>query len=328
MAAPLPVHFLTIVLNGEPFLRHHVAAFEALPFPWHWHVVEGAAALTHDTAWSLAAGGRVDDTQHRGGRSVDGTEETLDAIARTHPGRVTVHRKPRGTLWDGKLEMVNAPLRAMREPGLLWAADIDELWTTEQLVRGRAMFLAHPDRRAAYYRCRYFVGPDLVVTTRDGYGNGPWEWLRTWRYRPGDRWLAHEPPILATRLEALLQWKRRWRGRRPKPPFMPGDPRTFSRDETEREGLVFQHLAYVLEAQVRFKETYYGYAGALDRWRALQATTTLPTRLRDHFPWVADDALVGRASAEGLTPLVPLPRPTPPPRTETASLGPGPRGPA
>jgi hypothetical protein len=171
--------------------------------------------------------------------------------------------------------------------------------------RGRAL----PDRRAAYYRCHYFVGPDLVVTTRDGYGNGPWEWLRTWRYRPGDRWLAHEPPILATRLEAFLQWKRRWRGRRPKPTVPPGDPRAFSRDETEREGLVFQHLAYVLEAQVRFKESYYGYAGALDRWHALQATPTLPVALRDVFPWVVEDALVDRASSRGLVPLVPLPAP-------------------
>jgi hypothetical protein len=328
VASPLPVHFLTIVLNGQPFLRHHVAAFEALPFPWHWHVVEGAATLTHDTAWSLATGGRVDAAHHRGGRSVDGTEETLDEIARTHPGHVTVHRKPRGTLWDGKLEMVNAPLSKMRERGLLWAVDVDELWTTEQLVRGRALFLARPDCRAAYYRCRYFVGPDLVVTTRDGYGNGAWEWLRTWRYRPGDRWLAHEPPILVTRFEAWGQARRRRRGRRPKPPFLPGDPRTISRDETEREGLVFQHLAYVLDEQVRFKETYYGYAGALERWRAMQGSTTFPVRLRDVFPWVTDAALVDRASDRGLAPIVPLPRAASSPPAATATGAAGTRGPA
>ncbi len=177
----------------------------------------------------------------------------------------------------------------MRTRSLLWEVDVDELWTAEQLVRGRELFLAHPDRRAAYYRCHYFVGPDLVVATRDGYGNGAWEWLRTWRYRPGDRWLAHEPPILATRFEAWRQWKRRRRGRRPKPPFLPGDPRTFSRDETEREGLVFQHLAYVLERQVRFKERYYGYPGAVDRWRAMQAATAFPTAAARPLP-------VGRAT--------------------------------
>lgn len=301
---PLPVHFLTIVLNGRPFLRHHAETFRALPFPWHWHVVEGAAALAHDTAWSLATGGRLDGAFHRGGRSVDGTEEELDAIARALEGRVTLHRKPRGELWDGKLEMVNAPLARIRRPCLLWEVDVDELWTSAQLVRGRDLFLAHPERRAAYYRCEYFVGEDLVVTTRDGYGNGPYEWLRTWRFRPGDRWLAHEPPVLVTRLERWRQWRRLRRGKRPRLPFHPGDPAVFSKEETEAAGLVFQHLAYVCEAQLRFKEAYYGYPDLVSRWRAMQAETALPLRLSTWFPWVKDDALVGRASARGLVPLV------------------------
>lgn len=306
MSSPLPVHFLTIVLNGRPFLAHHIAAFRVLPFPWHWHVVEGVAALAHDTAWSLATGGRVDPASHCGGRSVDGTSEDLDAIAREFPLNVTVHRKPLGEFFDGKIEMVRAPLAAMRRAGLLWEVDVDELWTSEQLIRGRELFLAHPDRRAAYYRCRYFVGPDRVVSTRDGYGNGSYEWLRTWRYRPGDRWLAHEPPVLVTRWEHWRQWRRLRRGKRPKLPFHPGDPTLLSRDETEAAGLVFQHLAYVFASQIRFKERYYGYAGLEDRWRALQAASPLPVRLRDYFPWVTDDALVDRASAHGLVPLVEL----------------------
>jgi len=310
MASPLPVHFVTIVLNGRPFLSHHVEAFRALPFPWHWHVVEGVAALAHDTAWSLATGGRVEAAFHRAGRSVDGTEEELDTIARELPARVTVYRKPRGELWDGKLEMVNAPLVRMRRACLLWEVDVDELWTTAQLVRGRDLFLAHPDRRAAYYRCVYFVGPDLFVATRDGYGNGPYEWLRTWRYRPGDRWLAHEPPVLVTRWERWRQGRRLRRGRRPRLPFHPGDPSVFARDETEAAGLVFQHLAYVFEAQIRFKEGYYGYPDLAARWRAMQAETALPLRLRDWFPWVRDDALVARASSNGLAPLVAPPSPT------------------
>ena len=315
MASSLPVHFLTIVLNGRPFLRHHVETFRALPFPWHWHVVEGLAGLSHDTAWSLASGGRLDPAFHRGGRSVDGTAEDLDEIARELPRNVSVHRKPIGEVWDGKIEMVRAPLRSLREACLLWQVDADELWTTEQLIRGRELFLAHPDRRAAYYRCTYFVGPDLFVSTRDGYGNGSYEWLRTWRYRPGDRWLAHEPPVLVTRWEHWKQWRRLRRGRRPRLPFHPGDPDLLSRDETEAAGLVFQHMAYVLESQIRFKESYYGYPSLMDRWRALQAATGLPVRLRDHFPWVEDDALVDRASAHGLTPLVDL-RDAPPPLGE------------
>lgn len=46
----LPVHFFTIVLNGEPFIRYHEHMLNKLPFEWHWHIVEGVAELTHDTA--------------------------------------------------------------------------------------------------------------------------------------------------------------------------------------------------------------------------------------------------------------------------------------
>src|SRR5215510_12247523 len=58
-ADDLPVHFFTIVLNGDPFIRYHLDVFRGLPFRWHWHIVEGVAALVRDTAWSVAAGGRI-----------------------------------------------------------------------------------------------------------------------------------------------------------------------------------------------------------------------------------------------------------------------------
>jgi len=185
-AVELPIHFFTIVLNGEPFIRHHLEIFRQLPFRWHWHIVEGVAALTHDTAWSLANGGRIDAACHSGGMSNDGTREYLDTLARDHPGQVTVYRKPGGAFWNGKLEMVNAPLANIQEPCLLWQVDADELWTYSQLVRTRLLFLLHPDRHAALIYCHYFVGAKLAVTTRDTYGNYSSEWLRVWRYQPGD----------------------------------------------------------------------------------------------------------------------------------------------
>ena len=61
---------------------------------------------------------------------------------------------------------------------------------------------------------------------------------------------------------------------------------------------MFQHFAYATHAQVRFKESYYGYTGAVDRWRALgEAVRTAagPLRLGDHLPWVLDDTLVDDA---------------------------------
>ena len=100
-AGDLPVHFFTIVLNGEPFIRYHEQMLRQLPFRWHWHVVEGVAALRHDTAWSTATGGKVTDGIHREGRSNDGTTEYLDDLACRFPGQVSLYRKPLGEFWDG-----------------------------------------------------------------------------------------------------------------------------------------------------------------------------------------------------------------------------------
>jgi len=47
---------------------------------------------------------------------------------------ITVYRKPRDVFWDGKREMVNAPLANINEECLLWQVDADELWTVEQIL--------------------------------------------------------------------------------------------------------------------------------------------------------------------------------------------------
>ncbi|MBR0677637.1 glycosyltransferase family 4 protein, partial [Roseomonas alkaliterrae] len=290
-AEDLPVHFFTIVLNGEPFIRYHETMLAKLPFRWHWHVVEGVAALKHDTAWSTANGGKVTDSIHREGRSTDGTSEYLDDLARRFPDRVTLYRKPPGAFWDGKREMVNAPLPNIRETCLLWQMDADELWTVEQVSEMRRRFIAEPTRGAAYYWCWYFVGPEKVIATRNNYAQNPAvEWLRTWRFRPGDHWAAHEPPTLV----------------RPAPDGgAPVDIATlapFTQDETEAFGCVFQHFAYVTEAQLAFKESYYGYAGATARWRGLLARPG-PGLLADHFDWVNDGTVFDDATVLRVAPL-------------------------
>ena len=283
----LPVHFFTIVLNGEPFIRHHIEVFNRLPFEWHWHIIEGVAELKHDTAWSVAQGGRISDEIHARGRSLDGTSEYLDELARAYPGRVSLYRKPLGQFWDGKLEMVNAPLDHVQDGALLWQVDADELWSASQIVRMREMFLAEPDRTAAYFWCTYFVSPELVTTGRNCYGNqGRYEWLRVFRYRSGCRWTAHEPPVLCNAQGEDL-----------------ARIRPFTHAETEARGLVFQHFAYAVEAQLAFKEVYYGYRKAVEGWRRLQGRTVFPVPLREFFPWVQDAVEVGRADVQGIVPL-------------------------
>lgn len=290
-AIDLPIHFFTIVLNGEPFIRYHIEAFKQLPFKWHWHIIEGVAELKHDTAWSLHHGGQVTDELHQNGRSKDGTTAYLDELAAKYPENITVYRKPENVFWDGKREMVNAPLENINEACLLWQVDADELWTMEQICTMRQMFLDRPEKTAAYYWCSYFVGENLVITSRNCYTQNPkQEWLRTWRFQPGMIWAAHEPPQLVKPLShtknqdiAAIQ------------PFL--------HHETEQKGLVFQHFAYVTPEQLRFKEQYYGYQNAVSHWQSLQTQTEFPVLLRDHFSWVVDETLVEPASVCGIAPI-------------------------
>jgi FkbM family methyltransferase len=286
-----PVHFFTIVLNGEPFIRYHLDIFQQLPFKWHWHIVEGVADLKHDTAWSLKLGGLIPDELHCSGRSNDGTSEYLDELTRLYPENVTVYRKPEGVFWDGKREMVNAPLENIKEECLLWQIDVDELWTVQQICKARQMFINNPEKTAAFYWCWYFVGEKLVISTRNCYAENPaQEWLRTWRFKPGCLWEAHEPPRLAE-------------------PLSNGEGRDvaavnpFLHEETERQGLVFQHFAYTTAAQLKFKEQYYGYVNAVSQWRALQNQTKFPVLLRQYFSWVKDATRVDRAESCGVVPI-------------------------
>lgn len=286
----LPIHFFTIVLNGEPFIRYHLDILKQLPFPWHWHIVEGVAALKHDTAWSVALGGKVSSTLHRAGRSNDGTTEYLDEIAQEDP-RITLYRKPEGEFWDGKREMVNAPLSSIQTECLLWQIDVDELWTVQQIQSMHQMFINNPNKTAAYFWCDYFVGEQLVISSRNCYSQNPaQEWLRVWRYEPGMEWAAHEPPRLVKDFNDEEQ--------------NVAELAPFTHSETQRAGLVFQHFAYVTESQLQFKETYYGYTDAVTQWQSLQEQQTFPLLLRDYFAWVEDDTLVETTQDCGVVPIM------------------------
>jgi glycosyltransferase involved in cell wall biosynthesis len=290
--ADLPIHFFTIVLNGEPWIRYHEHVFRNLPFRWQWHVVEGVASLVHDTAWSVAGGGRIVDSIHTRGRSIDGTTEYLDDLAQRLPDNVKVYRKPLDEFWDGKREMVNAPIPKIREQCLLWQVDCDELWTFDQITAMQRAFKENPTRTAARFWCKYFVGPDKGIATRYNYAQNPnQEWLRVWRFDPGMQWVKHEPPVLGRRVGETTEWQD------------VAAVHPFNQDETDARGLVFEHYAYVTRAQAEFKETYYGYAGAVEKWRALQAYAGPPQKLRRFLDWVTDDTIVADCSRMGWTPI-------------------------
>ena len=298
---PLPIHFFTIVLNGMPFIERHIDEMRKLPFAWHWHVVEGIAELMHDTKWSKALGGRADASLHRDGLSIDGTTEYLDRLASVEPDRVTIYRPPRGQSWQGKLAMVRAPLANIGEECLLWEIDVDEFWSSAQIEHMRRRFIDDPARTAAFFLCHYFI-KNLVITTANTYGNHiDYEWLRVWRFRPGDFWASHEPPRLCRRLDGGDI------------AFDVAAINPFAHGETLTDDLVFRHLAYVVPEQLRFKEIYYGYKDAVPQWEKLPRSG--PLRLRDHLAWITDEALADNCEKYAIAP----PDPTAPAAAEATA---------
>ncbi len=280
----LPVHFFTIVLNGMPFIEYHINILKNLPFNWHWHIIEGVADFKNDTAWSLKNGAYISGSIHRKGLSNDGTTEYINELKKQFPLNITIYRKENGAFWNGKLEMVNIPLTKINEECILWQIDVDEFWTAENIIKNRELYISNPGKTSAFYTCNFFVGKNLVITSLDTYGNNTnYEWIRSWRFKPGDKWLAHEPPQLCRLLNN--EWK----------DLTEINP--FRHYETQFYGLQFQHFAYVIEKQLKFKETYYGYRNAVIQWEKLQKINNFPVKLKDYFEWVNDEAVVNTAES-------------------------------
>jgi hypothetical protein len=273
MSPLTPVRFFTLALDAMPWITLIYSELRKLDFEWEWFVMEGIAQNNACTSWCASQPPRL---------SRDGTSGYLAALSSFDK---QVHYMPRELWPGGKVQMCNAPLRQLHEPRLLWQMDSDELWTAEQITTMRALFIRHKAKNCAYFRCRYFVGPDLVITSREGFGNNSaYEWHRVWKIEPGTRWVTHEPPKLAG--------------------FV---PIPFTHEETERERLVFDHYAYATEAQVEAKRLYYGspnnklghlYASATEGWRRLQRHQTFPCDLKAFLPFVGEGVVVDRVSTK------------------------------
>jgi hypothetical protein len=249
----------TIVLNGEPFIERHLPVFRQLTIPWEWHIVEGVAAPANCTAWCR----EMPDKWHRDYVSIDGTHEYLRSINCDN-----VHARWRHAPWfGGKVEMVATALQAT-DDGVVMQIDADEVWQAWQLERIHAMLIDQPPATTARFACRYWVGPNKILTSSKGWARGDLEWFRAWRWGSGVAFERHEPPIVK------------------------GFGRVVSVESTESMGLVFDHFAYVTPQQIAMKEDYYGYEGLVAAWHRLQRTAGA-VKLQEFFPWAvgatADD---------------------------------------
>lgn len=247
------IHFLTLLLDGMPWLPLQYQFLQRVREPWTWWVVEGSAAGISDTRHCRTQTPRL---------STDGSTEYMREVARMDH-RV---RHLQQWMWPGKTAMCNAAVRQMKESGWVWQLDVDEFWTPEQVTTALDLM---QDRDEAHFFCRYFVGPDRYIYNPGGWGNRQdIEWKRLWRYQPPQEFLNHEPPMMSCRTRRIL-----------------------SHQETERAGLVFNHYAYVLRKQVEFKEAYYNKPGLVEGWLRLQEAP-LPCDLHDFWPTIASGTTV------------------------------------
>lgn len=253
----MKLHIVTIVLDGEPWLRLQIDNYLKLDLDWHLHIVHGVAANTGSTRWCKPQLPQL---------SRDGTTELINTLAQNDE-RFTMHQR---MLWKGgKDEMVNTALSHIKEPCVLFVPDADEIFKAPQIEKIVELFDKDPELMHMNFWCRYYLGPNIISISRDGYGNrAVGEWRKAFRFSPGMPMNSHEPIVL--------------NGNRGK--FM-------SRDESARHGLVFDHYAWYHEHQAVSKEKFYGYSGAAEQWRNLQNNTQWPIRdLKAWLNWVGPNA--------------------------------------
>lgn len=243
------LHIITICYEAMPFITWHLPVFNRLvDIDWTWHCVEGPAKNIQCTSWCKRL---------KTGSSKDGTADYLNEIS-TH-SNVQVYSK---RMWNGKIEMVNAPVGHIAKGDYVMEIDVDEVWTARQIELAVRNLINTPSCNGSLFRCRYFVGPNLVITSQDCYGNHTaYEWRRLWRAGNDFRFTKHEPPDINEQVMYCSQ------------------------DSTESIGLVFDHYAYFLKSQVAFKEHYYGYTGAVEKWEELNRCSIFPVDLGDYFVW-------------------------------------------
>lgn len=238
-----------------PFLPLVYASLRQLRgIDWTWMVTEGVAAPVGDTKWVAPISPRL---------SLDGTTDWLRGVAAMDP-RVRHIGNP---VWPGKRAALNRGLRefGVKEEFVLFQMDADEVWRPEQIERAFMLLSSRKEINSLRFFCRLFLGHDIVVSSRRGFGNNTsYEWFRAWRVPHNVLWETHEPPKLAVFEERVMR-----------------------QEETEGLGLVFDHFSLATKQQVQWKALYYGssnnpkhklYVNAVQGWDRLQANKQWPVR--------------------------------------------------
>lgn len=252
----MKLNIFTIVLDGAPWIGAQFAELCRLrDIEWHWSIVEGVSLPKADTSWMGSQGAKV---------SSDGTNQFIQSL-KFHP-RITVNSRPQ---WNGKTEMINAGISAFKDNGILLHMDSDELWTTQQMMLLVNLFEMLPNANTVKVAMDYMLGPNVISTSLDGYGNKKDEWVRAWRYEVGQWMECHEPPIFNGNKGEICE-----------------------RDASEMLFGRILHMAWVTPSQVSAKQKIYrgGYDSAVDNWLRVQKNTQWPIKdLKEFLPWVGSN---------------------------------------
>ena len=235
--------------------------------------------------------------------------------------------------WMDKLEMVNTAIMSISHPGVLFQVDVDELWSPDAIASAYKT-IEHEHYQCLRVHCHFFVAPDLVTTSRHGYGHSDaYEWTRVWKFEPGATFVSHAPPILITRNSKVDIWELHGAGE-PLPENVSqietqGAPGSLSTvavpclgpEATSKRGIAFSHYAYALREQVEFKAKFYGHSfmspnETVKSWLAMQHAPR-PLRAADYLPWVNASErfretyvdVVSKSPIASNIPVVPIPAP-------------------
>lgn len=243
-----------------PFIAQQ---YEIIPKVFdEWIIVEGYSKPVLDTAWCK----EIDINKFTiNGLSNDGTTEFLDRIK---SDKIRIIRKPEGEFWNGKTEMCNAAVKGLSNT-VLMEFDADEIWDVN-ILREVTDYSKNNFNTfdGMMFFCNCFVGQNLITVGENCYGNNPNEWCRLWNVREETCFKTHEPP----RMHGLVK--------------------ILDRNYTRQQGWVFNHYSYIYEKQLKFKEDYYGYSGAVEQWNALQKNKNFPCKLNTYLKWVDDRVVV------------------------------------
>ena len=259
----------TIVLNGMPFIKQQ---FDTITDNFdHWYIIEGPAKPVGCTNW---CGDVTKEFLSDSNLSNDGTTEYLNEISNYKKVSVIRTNPVDGIhpFWNGKAEMCNQIFTYLTPPYILFQIDVDEFWTT-QVLQDVFNYLEHNDNyNVVRFESNFYYGDNIFSN-----GTNSWDWVRAWKVTIPTKWKSHEPPSLC------------------------GLSRMMPKSDTIKRGWWFDHYAYTTEAQLKFKEVYYKYKGAVDRWKRLQEVKTFPVYLRDYFPWIKNNDMAIKEKPLGNT---------------------------